>query len=283
VEGRLHKGIEYELTGSELTEKEVEKKVGGERNKLVLQPIGKMAWEFLKTVCLPLFEYDYTREMEEKLDVVAQGHKTWYELCGECDEQIMQYTQIASVSKTLPEKDIKIDESHKYTITKYGPAIVSTEDGKKVYKSARKDIDLDKLRAGELQLSDLIDEEKQNGKELGMFEGVPVYLKTGKYGMYVQWGDKNTSVKKIGKRPGDITLEKVVPLLEANKEPARFRKLNEDYSVRVGKSPYIFFKTKKMKKPKFINLKGFDEDPFECERAILLAWLETHHKIKIDE
>jgi len=282
VEGRLHKGIEFELIGDGIIEREIEKKFGGEKNKLVLQPIGKMAWEYLRSVCLPLFEYDYTKEMEEKLDIVAQGDKTWYELCAECDEQILQYTDKASSAPNLPEKDIVIDEKYKYTITKYGPAIVTIEDGKKVYKSARKDIDLDKLRAGELTLESIIDEEKQNGKDIGLFEGNHVYLKTGKYGMYVQCGEKNISVKKIANKSSDITFEKVLPLLEASKEPSKFRKLNEDYSIRIGKSPYVFFKTKKMKKPKFINLKGFDEDPFECERSILLAWLETHHKIKID-
>lgn len=282
VDGRLHKGIEFELKGDVLIETEVEKKFGGERNKLVLQPIGKMAWEFLQTVCLPLFEYDYTRDMEEKLDIVASGDKIWYELCTECDNEIMLYTQAVDTANSLPEKDIAIDDNHSYTITKYGPAIVSIENGKKVYKSARKDIDLDKLRAGKLQLDDIIDDEKQNGKELGVFEGKPVYLKTGKFGMYIQCGDKNMSVKKLGNKAAHITLEKVIPILEASKEPTRFRKLNDEYSVRIGKTPYIFFKTKKMKKPQFMNLKGFDEDPFECERSILLAWLQTHHKIKIE-
>ena len=35
-----------------------------------------------------------------------------------------------------------------------------------------------------------------------------------------------------------------------------------------------------MKKPKFINLKGFDENPFECDENVLYAWLETKHEIK---
>lgn len=281
VDGRLHKGVEYELVGEELIETEVEKKFGGERNKLVLQSLGKMAWEFLRSVCLPLFEYDYTREMEDKLDLVGAGHKKYSDLCSECDREITLYTEAANVPDSLPEKDITIDENHKYTITKYGPAVVSTENGKKTYKSARKNVDLDKLRAGELHVDEIIDEEKQNGKDLGTFEGKSVYLKTGKYGMYIQFGEKNISVRKLAKKASDVTLEKVLPLLEASKEPTKFRKLSDDYSVRLGKTPYVFFKTKKMKKPQFFNLKGFDEDPFECERTVLLAWLETHHKLKI--
>ena len=51
-------------------------------------------------------------------------------------------------------------------------------------------------------------------------------------------------------------------------------------SVRVGKTPYVFYKTKEMKKPKFLHLKGFDEDPFTCDEIILLAWLEMKHKVK---
>jgi Fe-S-cluster formation regulator IscX/YfhJ len=36
-----------------------------------------------------------------------------------------------------------------------------------------------------------------------------------------------------------------------------------------------------MKKPKFLHLKGFDEDPFTCDENVLLAWLETTHKMKV--
>jgi hypothetical protein len=152
-----------------------------------------------------------------------------------------------------------------------------------VYKSARKDVDLDALRRGELSVDDVIDQSKiEGGNVLGEYEGKKVILKNGKFGLYVTWNDKNISVKKLGKRESYITFDKVVPLLAESQETKSFRSLNKDYSVRVGKTPYVFHKTPQMKKPKFLHLKGFDEDPFTCDSEVLWAWLETTHKVKQD-
>ena len=103
-------------------------------------------------------------------------------------------------------------------------------------------------------------------------------LKSGKYGAYVQWNEKNVSVKKLGRNESAITIARVIPLLEASSE-TKFRELTKEFSVRVGKSPYVFYKTSEMKKPKFLSLKGFDEDPFTCDDNVLFAWLETKHKV----
>ena len=35
-----------------------------------------------------LFCYDYTKHMEDSLDLIAKGEKVWHELCKECYEQI---------------------------------------------------------------------------------------------------------------------------------------------------------------------------------------------------
>ena len=79
-----------------------------------------------------------------------------------------------------------------------------------------------------------------------------------------------------------VTFEKVIPLLKASCEEKRFREINKEMSVRVGKSPYVFYKTQGMKKPKFLHLKGFDEDPFTCDENILVAWLEIKHKLDVN-
>jgi hypothetical protein len=157
---------------------------------------------------------------------------------------------------------------------------MSTVDGKKVYQTARKDIDLSKLRRGELTLDEVIDEtKKEGGTVLGEYNGHRIILKNGKFGYYVTYGEKNVSVKKLGKKESAITFDRVKPLLDAAGEEKKFRELNKEYSVRVGKTPYVFYKTTEMKKPKFLNLKGFDEDPFDCDENVLWAWLRAHHKI----
>jgi DNA topoisomerase-1 len=280
VEGKAYKGTEFELVGEEITEAEVEKCFGGEKNKLVLQPLGAMVWEYLSTVCEPLFDYEYTKNMETELDLIEQGDRKWHTLCEECDVQVREYTDVTKKDGTNG-TDIKIDDEHTYTVTKYGPVVVSVVDGKKVYKSAKRNIDIERIRNGTLSVEDIVDECKTNGKHIGFYEENEILLKTGKYGLFVQWGEKNVSVKSLGKNEKNITLEKVIPLLKESKEEKRFRELNKEMSVRVGKTPYVFYKTREMKKPKFLHLKGFDEDPFTCDENVLLAWLETTHKMKV--
>lgn len=310
MEGRPYKGVEYELVGEELTETEVEKSFGGEKNKLILQPLGAMVWEYLSSRCPSLFEYEYTKRMEADLDMIEHGEKVWHTLCAECDSEVSGLTKevrdAAKASKKGSRKknssdpaipgdeevategdllggrgaDIRIDDHHTYTVTKYGPVVVSVVDGKKVYQGAKQNLDVEAIRSGSLSVSDIVDEKKTaGGQTIGDHNGFPVVLKSGKYGAYVQWNGKNVSVKKLGKNESAITIARVIPLLDASSD-AKFRELTKEFSVRVGKTPYVFYKTHDMKKPKFLSLKGFDEDPFLCDENVLFAWLETKHKVK---
>jgi DNA topoisomerase-1 len=318
VEGKPYNGVEFELIGEELTESEVSKSFGGERNKLILQPLGATVWEYLSSQCGSLFDYEYTKRMESDLDAIEGGEKVWHTLCSECDGEVTALTsevreaikkakeaKKAKKSKKVDGGDddegqrndddhcddalkqqrfgcmeIQIDDEHTYTVTKYGPVVVSVVDGKKVYQGAKQNIDVESIRNGSLSVSDIVDEKKTaGGKNLGEYGGFPVLLKSGKYGAYVQWNGKNVSVKKLGRNESAINISRVIPLLEASSE-TKFRELTKVFSVRVGKSPYVFYKTTEMKKPKFLSLKGFDEDPFTCNENVLFAWLETKHKIK---
>jgi len=77
--------VEYEMDGKgALTKTENTILLGSEKNKLVLQPLGKQVIEFINKNIPTLFEYNYTREMEQKLDEVSAGKLDWLSLCDEC-------------------------------------------------------------------------------------------------------------------------------------------------------------------------------------------------------
>ena len=64
---------------------------------------------------------------------------------------------------------------------------------------------------------------------------------------------------KTDKSEDEITLEDVIPFIQGGKQTSSsiLKKINENISIRKGKyGPYVFYKTDKMKKPKFINMKG---------------------------
>ena len=77
VKGRKMKCVDFELLPDELQELQTEREFGGEKNKLVLQPIGKIVIDFLVTHFNSLFEYDFTKRMEDDLDKVAKGELTY--------------------------------------------------------------------------------------------------------------------------------------------------------------------------------------------------------------
>jgi DNA topoisomerase-1 len=291
VKGKTIIVKDYELENDEISEVETTREFGNEKNKLVLQPLGKIVMEFLDKHFLDLLNYDFTREMEEDLDKISKGDLDWSELCKICNDKLD--TIITQVKETQKSKfEIKIDETHVYTIAKYGPVIKCVEkvDGKKTttYKSIKKnmDIDIDKLENGGYSLEELIgnDIENEANKQasqinLGKYEDKDVILKKGKFGLYVTCGEISKTLKHLGNRPiKSIQLDEVIPLLEEGSNMVR--EVSPNISIRKSKKgDYIFFKTAKMKKPKFLTLKGFEEDYKTCDITVLKSWLKEHHDI----
>ena len=254
VEGKKIKCVDFKLVGDELEENESERVFGNEKNKLVITPIGIMVYEFLGKHFDDLFNYDYTKNMEDDLDKISKGEKIWHTLCEECNNQIKTLAKEIQGEEKLT---IKIDEKHTYMIGRYGPVIAYKENDKLKFKSVKKDIDIEKLKRGEYKLKDIV-QTAYKKNVLGRYKNEEVVLKNGKYGMYVTVGGKNISVK-TDKVEEEITLEDVIPFLSAPRQSnsSILKQLNENISIRKGKyGPYVFYKTDKMKKPRFVNMKG---------------------------
>lgn len=282
VKGIKIKCSDYELENDEIFEIETEREFGNEKNKLVLQQVGTIVSQFLNKNFKNLFNYEYTKDMENDLDKVAKGEKIWYTICAEC------FSQINNLIKLLKENgekkhEIKIDDHHVYTIGKFGPVIKCLEeDGETIsFKPVKKDINLIKLEAGEYTLEDIIEESKKStDRILGQHEGEDVILKNGKFGLYIVWGKNNKSLKCFGNRPiENISFEDIVKILE--KEGNLLREVSQNITIRNGKfGAYIFYKTSKMKKPMFFQLTGFTNDIKLCDVNTIKEWLEEKYKIR---
>ena len=88
VEGKKVNCVDFKLVGEELDEIETTRVFGNEKNKLIIQPVGIMVYEFLGKHFDNLFNYDYTKNMEDDLDKISKGEKIWHHLCDECNIQI---------------------------------------------------------------------------------------------------------------------------------------------------------------------------------------------------
>lgn len=111
LEGQTIEGTEYILKAT-LKQKHVRKILNSEKNKLKITPLGIEVAEFVISHYNNIFEYEYTKQMEEKLDEIAEHRKEWRELCRECDTVI---SPMASL--TIEKKQVIIDELDGHPIT----------------------------------------------------------------------------------------------------------------------------------------------------------------------
>jgi DNA topoisomerase I len=192
IKGTKIKCTDFELEGDELNEIETERVFGNEKNKLVIQPLGTLVLEFLIDKFNALFNYEYTANMEQQLDLIAKGEMVWYNLCKICFQQITNLS--GEIGELIEEKiKIKIDDQHVYMIGKYGPVIKIGDGDNTSFKSAKRDIDLDKLRRGEYSLEDIMEDNPSRGQNLGVYKDKDVILKKGQFGMYIEWDGKKKS------------------------------------------------------------------------------------------
>ena len=243
----------------------VEKVFGDEKNKLIIQDKGVIVIEFLNEYFNNLFNYNYTKNMELMLDNIGNGTLKWTIPCDECRKEIDKSISKISIksdkkmgSNSKMNKGIKIDDKHTWIIAKYGPVIMCDNNGDVTFKKVRKNINLEKLKKGEYKLEELLlseeDKLKSNGKFLGKIDDQDIVLKNGKFGLYIQINGKNKSIK-TDKKFENVTLDDVKKSLKGLGGNV-LKKLTETTSIRKGKyGPYVFHKTKDMKKPLFISLK----------------------------
>jgi len=224
--------------------------------------------------------------MEETLDKIARGNYIWHELCQKCNEQI---DQLINVMGPQAKMEIKIDDHNTYMVGKYGPVIKCTEtsaDGKEAikFKPLRKDLDISILENPNCKVEDIIDAtSKKTSYILGKHESHDVILKKGKFGLYISWGTNSKTLKELGNRPiENITFDEVKKYLD---EGSPFiRDIDANLSIRKGpKGDYLFFKTSRMKKPQFYDIKSFITDTREdykiCNKNILKSWIEEKYNL----
>jgi DNA topoisomerase-1 len=266
VKGKRIKCIDYELIKDELAEIEDEREFGNEKNKLVLQPLGQLVIEFLIQHFEKLFDYEYTKHMETDLDRVAKGDKIWHEICRDC------LGDINECSKELGDEDkqvIQIDDKHTYMIGKYGPVIKCGTGDKTTFLPVKKGIDIDRLKNNQYKLEDIIESSSSTstGQSIGKYKGEDVFVKKGKFGNYITWGENKKTLNGLKKELDELTMDDLIPLIEntTSLNTAIVRIVNSDISIRNGKfGHYIFYKTSSMSKPKFIKLAGFKGNYNTC-------------------
>ena len=123
VRGKSLECREFAVSADKKIESKIEiREIGGESRKLVIQPLGIVVIEFLLEHFAPLFEYEFTQNMENQLDEIAADGMIWHELCYKC------WFDVGAQLRELKERgivkeEIHIDDRHSYIMGKNGPVI----------------------------------------------------------------------------------------------------------------------------------------------------------------
>jgi DNA topoisomerase-1 len=187
VRGKSLECREFIITEDKKVELKTEvREIGGESRKLVIQPLGIIVIEFLLEHFGPLFEYEFTKNMENQLDEIATGGMIWHELCYKCWFDVT--TQLQELKERgVVKEEIQIDENHSYIMARNGPVIrcrvsqeIQSDDDdddisepgdtdniekkpKFIFKSVRPNLEYAKILRGEYSLAYMLGEEGANG------------------------------------------------------------------------------------------------------------------------
>ena len=259
VQGKKMKCIDFKLTSDELIEHEHEREFGNEKNKLVIQNLGIIVYELLIEEFNELFNYEYTKNMELELDKIAQGSIIWHLLCESCNNMITTLSKKLNITEKI---SIQIDKHHRYIIGKYGPVIAYSKSDTITFKPVKQDLDINKLKLNQYTLDEII-EHNPGPKSIGTYNNQKVYLKKGKYGLYLQYGTKTKSITDFDESQ-ELTQEQLKNIIETNTNI--IRTINNDASIRKSKHGYyIYYKSANDTKPKFITLANFKLDILTCD------------------
>ena len=258
------KGIERSYTidslkGIKVTQRLKKEIAGNEKGKLLPTDIGIVVNDFLMENFPGIMDYNFTANVEQKFDDIAEGKTEWNKWMKTFDKdfepEVSKVMNARSQHKAGERElgtDPKTGKPVFVKIGRFGPVaqIGSAEDkDKPLFAQLPSNLSIETITLEEaLELFKL-------PRELGEFEGTKVSVGTGRFGPYVQHNRKYVSIPK-GEDPMTITLDRAIELIQEKRETEQKRHLKsfaEDEKLELlnGKyGPYIAYDGKNYRLPK---------------------------------
>ncbi len=236
--------------------------VGAEKGKLIPTDTGKVVNDFLTEHFPDILDYDFTAQMEEKFDQIAEGNREWH-------DEIVDFYNIfhpgveradaMRLDHKVGERMLGVDpvsgEPVSVKIGRYGPLVQigdAQSDTKPRFASLHKDQSVFSITLEEaLKLFEL-------PRTLGEYNGKPVKAAIGRFGPYVSGDGVFASIPKEVS-PMEITFDEAVALIQEKKEAdakKTIKVFDEEPDLRIlnGRwGPYIAKGRKNFKIPKTVT------------------------------
>ncbi|WP_305155034.1 topoisomerase C-terminal repeat-containing protein, partial [uncultured Duncaniella sp.] len=248
--------------GGKITSAVKSENTGSDKGKLIPTDTGIIVNEFLTQHFPDILDYDFTAEMEEKFDRIAEGNSNWnneisdfYKLFHPEVTKANEMRTEHKVGERMLGTDPATGEPVSVKIGRFGPIVQigSTDsDSKPRFASLRKDQSIMDITLEEaLKLFDL-------PREVGSFEDKTVTAAIGRFGPYLRHDGKFVSIPK-DLSPTSITLDEAIELIlakraaDSNKIVKTFPE-DPDLQILNGRyGVYISFKKSNYKIPKTVT------------------------------
>jgi DNA topoisomerase-1 len=256
-------------------EQKLKQTVGKESNKLQVTALGRTVAEFLYKHYDDVFAYNYTAQMEQELDQIAKGARSWksllqtnwdlykerYTMHTTTDPDSKKQQQTASQKRDLGEGICVV-------LSRKGPLFLKEET--KEFASLPPTASFETVTLDQAKNAYAM----KAGTDFGTYEDKPLLKKKGPYGFYIQYGTINVPCKP------DDTVESIIEKIKQKqgKEVKPYDRKVGDYTIKKGPYGLYFFKHT-LKKVTFATFpQGSDPDKVTAQDMPQLYQLALNSK-----
>ena len=269
--------IIYTLKGKQVAQKTRKETVGSEKGKLIPTDIGIVVNDFLMKNFNEIMDYNFTAKVEQDFDRIAEGEEKWTDMMRQfykefepTVERTIKSRHEHKAGERILGTDPKSGKPVFVKIGRFGPVVqIGTADDKEkpTFAQMPKDKSMETISLSEaLELFKL-------PRQIGEIGGKPVTIGAGRFGPYVLYDRKYTSLPKDAD-PMTITLDEAMELIREKQQEddkKHLKKFAEDAKLEVlnGRyGPYLVYDGKNYRLPKSMHEKAAELTYEECMKVI---------------
>jgi len=279
------------LKDSQITKEVKTENTGAEKNKMFPTDIGVVVNDFLVNHFDRVLDYGFTAGVEKEFDQVAEGNKKWNDMIQNFygDFHLKVEDVIGNVEKSTGERLVGEDPvSGKNVYVRIGPFGPMVQLGEKQEEEDAPKPKFASLMKGQsiqtITLEEALDLFKLP-RTIGEFDGKEVVASVGRFGPYLRYDGKFTSIQKDdGDDPLTIEIDRAIELIKIKIQADKDRLISNfdgNPLVQVLNGRYGPFIQVTPPKGKKINVKiPKDLEPKELTREKCLELMENQPKSK---
>ncbi|MDO5655964.1 MAG: type I DNA topoisomerase [Flavobacteriaceae bacterium] len=229
-----------ELKNGQVEQRKEVETFGADKKKLRPTDVGIVVNDFLVDYFKNIMDYQFTANVEEDFDEIAEGKKDWYKVLENFYfpfrknvEEVEEHAERATGERILG-VDPKSGKNVYARIGRYGPMIQigeADDEEKPRFAGLNPNQNILTIEFEEaMKLFEL-------PKVLGEFEEKEIAVSVGRYGPYVRFGDSFISLAK-GEDPHEVTMERAVELIQERQKADAPIAIYEDAPVTKGKGRF---------------------------------------------